>query len=535
MGRWARLISTAVISALALTPASRAQKQSNDTPIKLRSELIQIDAVVVDKQGHSAAGLRKEDFTLLEDDRPQVVSFFEAFNAAAASAAAPGASSAGGDHAGGDSGRLIFIVFDVQHIGKENRPRLEEGIKGFVEQDVTDADELIIMSTFGNQAVFDRPRAHAEIIGHVVHHFLAAGVDYKLIRAQDDMFEAARAEVTRRRVPSFAPELENQAMQVSSLEMLSGVAVAVRDVPGRKIAVFVTEQAPSRTALSAALRKLEANSRKGGLVVYPLDPRGGMTAIASGAAAEATPRLTGGGAGVENPSRAMDRVDASQEAMRDLAAATGGLPLINHNDLRVSIDQAMKDNQTYYMLGFYSSNPAHDNRFRRIQLTVTGRPDLTVRTREGYVAAPVSDAKAPVTANDAVKKAASEIIPSGRHRVRVLNPSIAVDPKSHTMLIKSYVQIDPRAWQFATQGQNHIASFEVIGLAYNLDNKLAGGFSKNYNLPFKPDVYQTVMKQGINIPSEIEIKKQGIYNLRVVVINKVTGSALSASEWVESK
>ena len=79
-----------------------------------------------------------------------------------------------------------------------------------------------------------------------------------------------------------------------------------------------------------------------------------------------------------------------------------------------------------------------------------------------------------------------------------------------------------------------IASFEMIGLAYNLDNRLVGGFSKNYNLPFKPDVYQTLMKQGINIPSEIEIKKQGIYNLRVVVRNKVTGSALSASEWVES-
>jgi VWFA-related protein len=393
MSRWTKLISIAVISALGLTPASHAQKQSDDTPIKLRSDLIQIDAVVVDKQGRSVAGLKKEDFTLVEDGRPQAISFFDGFDAAASPAATAGPGRSDAQHGDSDSGRLIFIVFDIQHIGKENRARLEEGIKGFVEQDVTDADELIIMSTFGNQAVFDRPRAHAEIIGHVVHHFLAAGVDYKLIRAQDDMFEAARQEVTRRRVPSFAPELENQAMQVSSLEMLSGVAVAVRDVPGRRIAVFVTEQAPSRTALSAALRKLEANSRKGGLVVYPLDPRGGMTAIASGAAAEATPRLTGGGAAVENPSRAMDRVDASQEAMRDLAAATGGLALLNHNDLRVSIDQAMKDNRTYYMLGFYSSNPAQDNRFRRIQLTVTGRPDLTVRTREGYVAAPVSDVK----------------------------------------------------------------------------------------------------------------------------------------------
>ena len=53
--------------------------------------------------------------------------------------------------------------------------------------------------------------------------------------------------------------------------------------------------------------------------------------------------------------------------------------------LRRRFDRVVRDNSTYYVLGYYPQNQRRDGRFREIEVRVN-RPGLEVRARKGYVA-----------------------------------------------------------------------------------------------------------------------------------------------------
>jgi VWFA-related protein len=60
---------------LLIAPALAAQ---GDRPIKLRTDLVTIDAAVTDKNGNFIRNLKGDDFVVYEDGAPQKVEFFEA-------------------------------------------------------------------------------------------------------------------------------------------------------------------------------------------------------------------------------------------------------------------------------------------------------------------------------------------------------------------------------------------------------------------------------------------------------------------------
>src|SRR5664279_4786120 len=63
--------------ASALTPAPQSlQPQASDTVIRITVNLVQVDAVVMDSKDKPVTDLRKEDFVILQDGKPQVMTNF---------------------------------------------------------------------------------------------------------------------------------------------------------------------------------------------------------------------------------------------------------------------------------------------------------------------------------------------------------------------------------------------------------------------------------------------------------------------------
>lgn len=60
---------------LCIAPALAGQ---GERPIRLRTDLVTIDAAVTDKNGNFISNLKSEDFVVYEDGKPQMVEFFEA-------------------------------------------------------------------------------------------------------------------------------------------------------------------------------------------------------------------------------------------------------------------------------------------------------------------------------------------------------------------------------------------------------------------------------------------------------------------------
>ena len=74
------------------------------------------------------------------------------------------------------------------------------------------------------------------------------------------------------------------------------------------------------------------------------------------------------------------------DTLRVLADNTDGLAVVNSNDIEKGLRRMAADLTSYYLLGYYSSNPRLDGRFRTITVKVT-KPGIDVRARKGYKAA----------------------------------------------------------------------------------------------------------------------------------------------------
>ncbi len=100
-----------------------------------------------------------------------------------------------------------------------------------------------------------------------------------------------------------------------------------------------------------------------------------------------------------------------QASLRAIAEDTGAMAVVNTNDFARGFREVVRDNSTYYLVGYYP-NPLHrDGEFHKITVR-TKRPGLTVRARRGYLAATAAEApRATPTSVDELTQALRNPIP----------------------------------------------------------------------------------------------------------------------------
>ena len=74
------------------------------------------------------------------------------------------------------------------------------------------------------------------------------------------------------------------------------------------------------------------------------------------------------------------------ESLITLANATDGMAVTNSNDIEKGLRRMADDLTSYYLLGYYSTNPKLDGGFRQIKVR-TKQPGVDIRARRGYKAA----------------------------------------------------------------------------------------------------------------------------------------------------
>ena len=125
-------------------------------------------------------------------------------------------------------------------------------------------------------------------------------------------------------------------------------------------------------------RQFLQKANRANVSFYPIDPRGAVVFDDPiGPTRPATPAADAA------------RLRARQDGLRQLATETDGVAILN-----TTIDGPMKrlleDTSSYYLLGYYSTNPKLDGRYRRLTVRVK-REGVTVRARPGYLAATESE------------------------------------------------------------------------------------------------------------------------------------------------
>jgi VWFA-related protein len=412
---WVDIIARRAIPCALILMASCAfaQAPSNEsTPtFSAGTKLVQVD-VVARSKGAPATGLTKDDFTVLDNGKPQKISFFSVrSNRAAGSVSVPlpaGAVSNRTERDDESRASATVLLIDQKNTPAFTQAFAIQRIVKFVQTRRNKSDRIGIY-TFGKDGTL-------KIVQDLTDDGELLSRAATSLSAQDPNYRSTDTEGMTDRAATEFTELLIRERAMETKQVLEATARHLAGVPGRKSLIWVSVGfplmwPPQPGPLAADLDfnpDMDQTARilnDASVALYAVDARGLMGALngATGIsdAEHAGPRQQGlPGVPVRPAPRGRDGYPAGLDTMAKLSGLTGGLLYTNDNGIEDLIRSAMDDGELTYTLGFYPMQEAQDD-WHSLKVDVT-RPGVNLRYRESYFAARIAPAPAPA-ANDRPK------------------------------------------------------------------------------------------------------------------------------------
>lgn len=379
-----------LLSASVLT--SVAQQQSYT--FKSNAELVLVNVSVRDKGGQFVRDLKADDFTLLEDGKQQQITSFDLESvdslpstdiAQATTTQAPEEQNETATLASPvipyRDRRLIVFFFDLADMEPEEIDRAATSAIHYLDKQMLPADLVAIVS-LGNSLQIDQgfTADRARLKRSLQSFSPGAGQGYQAGSTGSTEGTADTAN------PFTVDDTEYNIFNTDRrLEALRSIAQSLANVEQKKSLIYfssgmqrtgIENQSELRAAINAAIR---AN-----LAIYPMDMRGLEAMVPGGEAQNASLRGTSPYSG-EATLSAFDANFSSQETLVTLAEDTGGRSFLDSNDFGQVFRGVQEDTSCYYILGYHSTNPARDGKYRRITVRLRA-PKYKLEYRRGYYA-----------------------------------------------------------------------------------------------------------------------------------------------------
>jgi VWFA-related protein len=363
--------------------------------MRVNSDIVLTNVVVRDKKtGEVVKGLKASDFQIFENKKPQKIATFDYQNVDEAAVLAEKNTVAGKasiadllDHnLAADAQqlrdhRLIVMFFDITSMQDEDTDRAVQAAQDYVNKQMQPADLVALVSlntglTMDQDFTSDKTqllKTLAKYNGTDGSGFAAGGNgstdatsdDTTAFAADDSEFNSLNTDRELLAIRTIAKSLEKVDEKKSMLFFSGGLT---RN--------GIENQASLRSATNEAAH---AN-----MAIYSVDTRGLQALPPAGDASKGSTR----GNSVYTGAAATAQLNAnysSQETLGTLSADTGGKAFFDSNDFAPAFQQVQHDTEAYYILGFHSTNTAHDGTFRHLTVK-TARTDVKLEFRPGYYA-----------------------------------------------------------------------------------------------------------------------------------------------------
>ncbi|MFZ0957338.1 MAG: VWA domain-containing protein [Candidatus Sulfotelmatobacter sp.] len=368
-------------------------QQQSELRLRSESDLVLVNVTVRDKNGNFVQGLKPENFTILEDNKTQKVLSFDVENVDAVPAldvaqvkplaeAPAKATPAAADLASQfKDRRLIVLFFDLSAMEPDEIDHAVTSAEHYVDAQMAPADLVSIVSLGSSLLVNQDFTADHALLKKQLEQFSSGS---------GQGFEEGTTGTTEGTPdtgqPFTADDTEYNIFNTDRrLEALRSVAERLSHVQQKKSLIYfssgmdrtgIENQAELRAAVNAAVRS--------NLAIYTMDMRGLQALVAGGEAQNASLRGVSAYSG-QATLNALNSNFTTQETLVTLASDTGGRAFLDSNDFSKIFKGVQQDTSTYYLLGYHSTNPARDGRYRRI-VVKSNIPGVKIDYRRGYYA-----------------------------------------------------------------------------------------------------------------------------------------------------
>jgi len=561
-------------SAFSQTTQQKPTTEVNqDDVVRITTELVQTNVVVVDSKDHVIPDLSMADFELYDNGKKQELKFLE-FVSIDTGRRTEGkrptsdvpASAVENDSIKGvsakDVKRVIAFIVDDLTIPINDLTSIRSLLLDFVNNQMQDGDLVAIVRVVGGKGLLqqftsDRTILRKAIAGiRVVAHPLSttggpepkrfdpptqlgAGVE----SPAEDMAEADNPDI-------FSPtDAANQYVRgLLTLSTAGYVLESLKEIPGHKNMVIMSGGVPIFTAQTGSaysnvtylLQRLSDAALRAGVTINTLDPRGlnaspgtvSFTDTEGRSNYEAeilgTRRGFGRGGVADQETLSPLLAGASERlGLNTIAKITGGVSVQNTNDFSAGLNKIMARSKGYYLLA-YRPTEKFDRKYHKLEVKVK-RPDVRVFHHDGYAARedrPVAER----TKEEQIVAAARS--PLAKREIEV-SPNIALKlvPETNKATVEVHMLIDPKKLNFSEENGTYNTSLDIVSFVLDELGKQRGGFSETLDLKLSKENYDKA-QSGLIYTAAIDLPP-GNFQLRSVVRERSTGALGTFSKYLE--
>jgi VWFA-related protein len=411
----------------ALTEAQQKEERPSSIIYEVEVRITKVDVIVTDKAGNRVTGLKPENFKLYEDGIIQpLTNFFEVqgmevlLPTAEKEGEKPPVPAEPLPAAVPVIKNKIVIYFDNWHLHPMNRNWSIKKILSFIEKNFPPGtnNEAMVVSLDQKLEIIQKFTANPQLLKLSINEVKKrSGQTLLRKRSKEDLrkeltgivsdtsqYDRYALKDSYERALGYARNFveAEQADLLFSLKSLNSVVTHLAGIEGKKILIYVSDGLPINPGDEAftfldqafprenarneamnydatrAFKELTAKCNANEISLYPINAQG-LESVLLSADKQDGWSIHARGAG-------MMRVGSryQNEALDMMAKDTGGVAILNTNDIESGLEKIKNDLMFYYTLG-YKSLYQDDNKFHSIKVKLVGvKEDYDVRFREGF-------------------------------------------------------------------------------------------------------------------------------------------------------
>jgi len=538
------------------TPApieqQKPQSESDDV-VHITTNLVQVDAVVTDKDGKLVTDLKPEEVEIFEDGRKQKITHFS-YNATMTEQPAAETKSTPTDRNAApipplrlrpeDVRRTIALVVDDLGLSFESTHFVRDALKKFVDRQMQPGDLVAIIRTSGGmgalqQFTSDKRQLYAAIERVKWYASGRGGVSaFAPIEPPTPGEHGADIDAAAEEFNQFREDV----YAVGTLGAVNYVVRGLRELPGRKSILLISDgfrifsqDDPNRNFRTLQkLQRLIDEAGRASVVIYTMNATGLQTLMPT-----AADDLSGRDFQQMQDAMTSRRNVAfeTQEGLDYLAYETGGMPIKNTNDLSGGIRRVLADQKGYYLIGYRPDQSTFDprtgrRRFHHLTVKVKRLGKFNVRMRHGFYGVSDEEKPKPKTLGRQLFDALAS--PFGATGVRLQLTSLFANDATAGSIMRSLLHIDPGDLTFTEEAGFHRTTIDVMAITFGDNGVPIDQIGRTYQIKLTEDDYKRIMRQGLVYSLTVPVKKPGAYQLRVSLRDSASDRVGSASQFIEA-
>jgi VWFA-related protein len=555
------------------TPEMNTHESS--VPLQVRSSVVPVRVVVRDSGGKVVGTLRREDFQIFEDGKPQEISNFvvETLPAPSGQGAQQNTATGAADDAGPPApfqppSRFVALLFDDAHLNLQDLLQARTAANLYLDGSVTPTDRIALFTVSGqNEMDFtdDRVKLHQKL-KELLPRAVTAGaptsatdcppMDYyeaDMIQNQHDQqaIDVATsdtlnceprsiqttpaasgpspADVTRAQatVMTVALRVEEEGSQETeyAFRRINEVIRRMSSLPGQRCIVLISpgfiypfKEPEFSDIVDRAIRS--------SIFINTLDARGLYVPDLNGDISSDTTDPNPAAAGLRMTWR-LDGQSRQSDVLRYLASDTGGFDFHNNNDLGEGLRQVVAAPAVYYYLAYTPQNLKYDGRLHSIKVTLRTKEKYSVQARRGYYAPKHGNTPEEIANQDIMDAVFSQEEQHGLP-VGLQTQFFKTDASDAKLAVLAHVDLAHIHFDKADgRNQNDLT---VVAALFDRNGNFITGTRREVQMKLRDETLEKLSQSGVTVRTNFDVKP-GDYVVRLVVRDS-KGAQISAENGV---